>query len=527
MDEEKFITLIAKNVYETNNFCLKGKDSMLVNDITRKESSFSKEFSKVFLTKDLNAKLPNEAKLKIADILTSPDDCINLGAKVFNRILRKLKKESEGKTEEKIEAVNRDSRYYELMHHVLLRDLTTKTKIVYDTRTNSRTNIEVENYEAWVKKINREDDKELKKIVNNSELLVELKYDPQDITIKKDVIFNGQTVTRYNLHVAPEWRENEIKHPKLPERFVEFFDHLFVSKEGKDYVLDWMHHMIVSRNLTYLLLNGAKGIGKGIFADICRRLVGTVNYGIIGDSVWNTPFNGELRFKRLCFFDEHQIKGSQVVSRMKQYLNEWIPINEKGKTADPTYHNCMSGIIANNDYFDCYDLEPGDRRFSVPELTDVPLLKLWDVKETMEFARIIEEDDEFIGNIGWFLLKREPEYSVAEPYKGAAFYNIIERNLSDWKRNLVLAVKEGEFELEGYTLDKLRNDFDIPSDGGKRHIAEKTIQAFCDEAKDKDLKPYLKYVREEREGKKQFIYYANRPMKKKEIELKDDELEQF
>jgi len=64
---------------------------------------------------------------------------------------------------------------------------------------------------------------------------------------------------------------------ELPEEIQKFFDHLFIDQESLDYVLDWMYHLITARNEVALVVNGAKGVGKGLLGSILQGLVGVTN----------------------------------------------------------------------------------------------------------------------------------------------------------------------------------------------------------------------------------------------------------
>ena len=96
----------------------------------------------------------------------------------------------------------------------------------------------------------------------------------------------GQECTHINTFKRPEWQlprelsatERE-KYTKLPAVIDSFMSHLFPDHDCREFVYDWLHHALTKRCETYLVLNGAKGIGKGIFTDyICKVLIGKENH---------------------------------------------------------------------------------------------------------------------------------------------------------------------------------------------------------------------------------------------------------
>ena len=79
---------------------------------------------------------------------------------------------------------------------------------------------------------------------------------------------------------------------------------------------------------------------------ICSSLVGPSNYSLIGPEFWQSRFNNELKYKRLCFFDETQITPENVTS-IRALTNKYVRIEEKNVNA-MDLENFASHIIANN-----------------------------------------------------------------------------------------------------------------------------------------------------------------------------------
>jgi len=283
-------------------------------------------------------------------------------------------------------------------------------------------------------------------------------YDPYDLSTLTPIKIDSQEILKVNLYVPPAWRlRTDITDAKCPERITDLLNHLFKGdKETIDFFKDWLYLSIVSRNETYMVLNGAKGIGKGLLSSLVKMIAGRGNYTEAPDSVLNTQFNAPLDYNRVISFDEVKV-GKKEHSRLKRIINKHQAIEKKGKDAERERETFNSFLISNNDLNDMY-MEPDDRRFSVPELTTKLLRGLWNEDELEKLAEDIENCEEMAAQFGWHIYSRGLGRKIDsfKVLKGERFWELCYNSLPMWQRFFVDTVLEGkEATLRPETMSRL------------------------------------------------------------------------
>jgi len=303
-------------------------------------------------------------------------------------------------------------------------------------------------------------------------------YEPYNMKTNYKDIYEGQETVHFNRHITPTWRRGKV-FKDCPPFFFEFLNHLFPTREARDYVLLWFREMLTGRNQCALLLVSNMGTGKGILENLGRALVGNENYFVQGEGFFKSQFNSELLYKRLITFDETPLT-LEYKEILKLYLNDRIPVERKGQ--DPrTETNYASFIISNNLETE-NRLYSDDRRFSVPEITDVPLNEVFSEDEIEAFVRGFE-DPEYIGAIGNYILNLEGEFNPNRPYKGEKFYQLMVLSLSEWERFLVEEVTS--MKSDKYLLSDLKYDFEEKT-GMTRFPGARRIESFLTQFKDRE-----------------------------------------
>jgi len=138
-----------------------------------------------------------------------------------------------------------------------------------------------------------------------------LVFDPYQIDPYVMADLDGASVLQLNLYIPPKWMledgshrrisltPDEIEDVECPEVIMEFMSQLFPDEKCRDFVFSWMHFALVSRSETYLVLNGKKGAGKGLFCDVLlSNLVGENNYKLAPESLLDSIFNSSLEKTR-------------------------------------------------------------------------------------------------------------------------------------------------------------------------------------------------------------------------------------
>ena len=281
--------------------------------------------------------------------------------------------------------------------------------------------------EALMKKL----DKDEKEVFREESEMAFREYDPYDITPLKDTLLDGKEITRVNTYVAPPWRKIPRESRTAPKHCMQVLEHLFPIEEQREAVLDWLYYGLVDRNETALVLNGAKGVGKNVFTEMVRSLVGRDNFAEGQDSFGVSGFNSVLANNRIIFLDE--LRGDKKIhNRLKKYLNKYQTIERKGVDVSGPEATYNSFIVANNDETHFY-LEHDDRRFSIPDIAIDRLDSVMSEKEISNLMDSLKEDEKFVSEWGHFILDRRSRnnrYPKEHIIKGDKFYRLVYTSLS-------------------------------------------------------------------------------------------------
>jgi len=325
------------------------------------------------------------------------------------------------------------------------------TGIIYlvDRKTKKVSDL---SHKAWEKIISNEEKSLIGRIP-----ISEIVFDPYDVRSVGIVEKSGVKVHRINTYVSPPWRTNTPEAPKIPEIFDKVFNHLF-TKESKEYILDWLRYALVSRNETFLVLNGGKGIGKGVFCSICRSLVGHSHFAAANEGFLSSRFNAVLAENRIILMDEERVTPENH-KKLKRIVNEYQNIERKGLDAVSTSKTFNSFIIVNNDTTDMY-LEHDDRRFSVPDFATTEDLKsIMSPKDINDLILETEDENSKIVNMfGNFILDREPSQGSFVPFKGDKFYELVDSSLYGWEKAILDEILEGRKEI--LTIATIRKKYE-------------------------------------------------------------------
>lgn len=434
-----------------------------------------RQFNKFFtvnITKFTDAVDNPEKKL---EILNNSDNETYID-KLFTKIIYALK-DSMTKKDESTPNSKLFPTSYNYSNHNVIIDITNNEKLVFDKSNVQATDLDYDAFMEWV----RTQEKPIRESVMVDTVRGIIEYNPYTTKAIGETVSNERIVPLINAHVTPKWRKKKVHKASYPKEFKDFMSHFLPFEDSRYYVLDWMHNMLTSRNECHLLLHGKKGTGKGTFASICRRLVGAINYKTIDKGFWDNRFNGELKYRRVCYFDEHDITRENK-DYFKAYANPSISIEEKGKNVGNDIINHASYIISNNNPQGNY-LEMDDRRFSVPEIADRKLEHVFGDEWVEAFVDKIENDDDFIANIGWKLLERKPTWNVHKPFKSEMFYTLVTLALTEWQRKLVERIEKRAHHR--IPIEGLKDFLNIKMDIGRAKI-----ERFLDSHVDRDNEYY-------------------------------------
>jgi hypothetical protein len=201
-------------------------------------------------------------------------------------------------------------------------------------------------------------------------------------------------------------------------------------------------------------LNGAKGIGKGIFTDyICKVLIGKENHKQAPPSGLDSNFNAILENCRMIVFDEFRIDEDDKINKLKRYINKDQMIEHKGQDVGKTIQTYNSFVISSNSLSDIR-IAWDDRRFSVVDITTSKLDEKWDKAAIKNLISSIEEEDsEIMRQFGYWLLYRNTKENEFGCYKGSHFYKLCYSSLSEWSKVIIDEVTTGVYDsIDDITL---------------------------------------------------------------------------
>lgn len=372
-----------------------------------------------FKIKDYAKKLPQKlwpetvANLNLVDVPTA------LEAHLRGMAGCSLKAEMELPTVDLVTNVDMDSLYPVI-------DIRTSEKFLLDSETHKMSEI---HYDVYYTKL----EKEAKSLINVSIVPVSRVYNPYSLLPIRKVLVDGIEVSEINLYVPPAWR-HLAEPPVLPKELETLFCHLFPVKAARDYALRWVVNAILRRNDTYLVLNGAKGVGKGVFCEVIKALVGRDNYSEAPTGFFDSNFSSVLENKRVVVFDELKV-DKDAHTKLKRIINKFQNIEKKGIDASNAQEIFNSYVIMNNDISDMY-LEVDDRRFSLPELGDKNLLTVMSEEEVRELIGKLE-DENYVSAVGHWLLANYDGGDSATPYTSPKFYSLAYHSLAEWQKYII------------------------------------------------------------------------------------------
>ncbi len=293
--------------------------------------------------------------------------------------------------------------------------------------------------------------KDVAGVFKNTKQLCRVEFSPYTLN-KTEVVEDG--VLSYvwvNSHIPPKWRFAKIENPQIPKQVDALLNHLFIDEYTKDYILDWLYRVIVTKNEVALILNSSKGCGKNIFSFVTKALVGRDYQSDAPKSLFKGYFNSVLKEHRVIFLDELKI-DKNAHSELKKISNTYQNIEEKGLDASKSIETFNSFLIANNDVKDCY-IEHNDRRFSVPDITTEKLEVSMSPKEIAALVLELEDEDSpVVAEFGHYLLNRgEKLGDTFTLVKSKKFEKLVKSSLTLWQQAIFKVVMFG-FKTQSSTV---------------------------------------------------------------------------
>lgn len=277
-------------------------------------------------------------------------------------------------------------------------------------------------------------------------------------------IFEEEGKTLYNSYEPPFWFKDAFytasavpKGLEIPDIYTRLLMHL-LNEDVKsfDYVIKWIANSLQGRNRCYLTTIGNQGIGKGFLGQVLKLLHGADNFSeILFSDVQEKKFNSIFVNKRLIYLDELAVKTKKQEDLIKLFANDNMEAEYKG--VDSRMVRNYASVYCSSNNIDALRISADDRRFSIVEMTDVPLRQVFS-KEDFDATL----DPENIRKFAQYLMHVEiSEMEMLNPFISTHSQLVRESSVTDLEDYLI-----NEYCKENAGKDILVNDVQI-------HLSEK------------------------------------------------------
>jgi hypothetical protein len=200
-------------------------------------------------------------------------------------------------------------------------------------------------------------------------------YRPRKDTDIKDRIVN--------LFRPLEWMNAEPE--PLDPIFDKILTHLF--PEHLPFVAAWVANSLRGKNLTALiLLSEQQGTGKGTFLNILEALHSFNNSKLVDGKQSVATFNSLLWRSTLIGWDEAILLSDEALSYWKTAITE-PRIKFELKKVDSFVDDNHCNIVMTTNDPSHIRMDPKDRRWSCPVVTETPLLSILTAKQVSDFKK--------------------------------------------------------------------------------------------------------------------------------------------
>lgn len=197
------------------------------------------------------------------------------------------------------------------------------------------------------------------------------------------------------LYYRNAWRPSDVVHSgakvdQPPDMFEELLERLFSVPEERAYVVGWLAHLVrfpeSPCNLA-LLFRSEQGLGKNVFWDyVVSPLVGDQNANTVSLSQLTSNFNDSISDSVAVLVDELYSDRKRTADRLKPLVTQRTMWAER-KGVDGYRKDCYYRIVAASNDQRPLHIEPGDRRWFVPEYATHKI----DLQETASFVGLFVE----------------------------------------------------------------------------------------------------------------------------------------
>lgn len=345
----------------------------------------------------------------------------------------------------------------------------------------------------------------------SEKIRVALQYNPhKGIKWVADYTHGGHTekdVLHINTYFHPLWSRTDT--PKtfdsvhVDDLILPFFEHLFPTKESRDYALGWLYRLMRNRCQVGIVLVGARATGKTTFMDMARAIVGRRGCRNATKRLLSKEFNSELENCKLVTYEEIGISNTEQYERFKGLREDIISVEKKGKDARDV-DNYSSFIITNNHLNNVY-CKWDERYMSCLDVTDVDLKKVWPIERIHHLKTLLREENfhkYFPHWVEHYCKENDIKIHPQQPLITPRFWDLVETSKTKtWRKMKSLAYHQDIVTLED--IDHKKSQYVVYDS-----TVEKWLEEEASERRARNLEPHnLFNIEEDEDGNVQ--YHSN------------------
>lgn len=270
-----------------------------------------------------------------------------------------------------------------------------------------------------------------------------------------DIILKRNEPLIVNTYVSPRREHERNARGVEPLATLGFIRALFPDHECQEFMFDWLANSLRRKCLTYVILyTEQKGVGKGILGELWTILHGEHNTSLLENADFQSNFNGQHYGKTAIVANELEIETAQQLSQLKRYVDDRARYERKGK--DVIVAKSYASIMMSSNQANCVRLDEQERRFSVPNVSE---MKLEDQDITKVYGGVRELRTVLLQEVPDFyrwLSQRTITRDMTRGYRSSKYHAMVEEQLSEWAKCAESLVRDLSSPTSRISLKKIQ-----------------------------------------------------------------------
>lgn len=248
--------------------------------------------------------------------------------------------------------------------------------------------------------------------------------------------------TKFNTwNPPPHWsQDGKYDRNTLPPQYEKFFRHISgQTEESYQFLLEWITISLQARNLTYLVLAGISGTGKGTLFSILKALHGHSN---AVDSPFSreikSSFNEILQNRTLICLNEVNKISQADYDYLKTFNSDETRFEGKNQAAKMT-KNSWNVMICSNNTDGFPHIPKDDRRMSI---IDSPNCRIETIFTPSERDALFKDEEAIKELYKYFMNRTYDVKNVSFAFKGKNSKEVSYASMEDWQKFLLIEVAQ-------------------------------------------------------------------------------------